>query len=89
LVEWLPPDAPERYHHFENPGKELAVDAEEVRNLLLTKLGLRIEPEMSRYVAAQLAHADGAVAVIGGDARTGRPIRQFIVPAELSKTPVQ
>jgi hypothetical protein len=74
---------------FENQGKELAVDAEEVRELLLNKLGLRVEPEMSRYVATQLANANGSVAVIGGDARTGRPIRQFIAPADLSKALVQ
>jgi hypothetical protein len=70
-------------------GRSRLVDPEEVRNLLLTKLGIRVGPEMSRYVATQLANANNTVAVMGGDARTGRPIRQFIAPAELSKAMVQ
>jgi hypothetical protein len=59
------------------------VDAEDIRRLLLSKLGLRIEPEMSRYLAARLENSGEAVAVMAGDARTGAPIRRLIAPVEI------
>ncbi len=65
------------------------MDAEDVRRVLLTKLGLRVEPEMSRYLASRLEHSDEAIAIMGGDARTGTPVRRFITPLELSQLSAQ
>jgi len=55
-------------------------------NLMLKSYGLRIAPAMSKYVLEQLAGAgpsDGKVPVIGGDARTGVPVRRLIPTHEL------
>ncbi len=52
---------------------------------MLAQFGMRIEPAMSRYVVRQLgntASSSGAsFAVMGGDARTGVPVRRFIPAA--------
>ena len=60
------------------------MDAAEVRARMLAQFGLRIEPTMSEYVARQLgntASSSGAsFPVMGGDARTGVPVRR-LVPA--------
>jgi len=46
------------------------------QTLIREKLGLRVGPEMARYISGQLALGhDGTILVIGGDARTGRPMR--------------
>jgi hypothetical protein len=53
---------------------------------LLEAYGIRVEPEMSRYIARQLEQAGKAlreVAVIGGEAKTGAPRRMMIDPATL------
>lgn len=61
------------------------MDAADVRKRMLAQFGLRIEPKMSEYVLKQLAAASsGADAaadtfpVMGGDARTGAPVRRFV-----------
>ena len=57
------------------------MDAGEVRRRMLAQFGIRIEPAMSAYVVRQLAQQAGAGAsfpVMGGDARTGVPVRRFI-----------
>jgi hypothetical protein len=59
------------------------MDAAEVRQWLLTQYGIRVEPEMSEYVLRQLQQAGKALGgasfpVMGGDARTGFPVRQMI-----------
>ena len=48
----------------------------------LKHYNLRVEPEMERYVARQLA-AGRALPVIGGESRTGAPVRMMIDPAQL------
>ena len=55
------------------------MDAGEVRRRMLGQFGTRIEPAMSAYVARQLAKP-GATSfpVMGGDARTGVPVRRFV-----------
>ena len=64
---------------------EVFVDAGEVRTRMLAQFGLRIEPAMSEYVARQIrniASSSGAsFPVMGGDARTGVPVRRFIPAA--------
>jgi hypothetical protein len=61
----------------------LILDAGEVRTCMLAQFGLRIEPAMSEYVIRQLgntATSSGAsFPVMGGDARTGVPVRRFIL----------
>jgi hypothetical protein len=68
------------------------LDPIELQKKLLERWGLRVEPEMSRYVARRLTRgltqgAPEALAIIGGDSRTGRPIQMLIDPAELSSAP--
>ena len=60
-----------------------------IQRALLRQFGLRIEPEMSRYVERQLLEARTgltmrAIPVIGGNARTGIPMRQWIESASLT-----
>jgi hypothetical protein len=57
------------------------VDAGEVRTRMLAQFGIRIEPAMSQYVLRQLEDASSGAAsfpVMGGDARTGVPVRRMI-----------
>jgi hypothetical protein len=50
----------------------------ELRRLVRDRLGLRIEPEMSRYLLGRSVESDQAVAVFGSDARTGVPRREMV-----------
>ncbi len=55
------------------------MDAEDVRTRLLAQFGIRIEPAMSRYVLRRLANGAGdGLPIMGGDARTGVPVRRVI-----------
>ncbi len=57
-------------------------DAGEVRRRMLAQFGIRIEPAMSRYVLRQLKDPTvESFPVMGGDARTGVPVRRFIPAA--------
>ena len=61
--------------------KEAAVDGEQVRKRMLEAYGIRVEPEMSEYVSRQLRQAGNALRelpIIGGEARTGMPVRTTI-----------
>jgi hypothetical protein len=63
------------------------MDAAEVRRRLLAQYGIRIENEMSNYVVRRLAQAGDALAqfpVMGGDARTGVPLRLLIDSQQLT-----
>ncbi len=54
-------------------------DAEDVRRRMLAQFGIRIEPAMSRYVLRQLKDpAMQTFPIMGGDARTGVPVRRLI-----------
>jgi hypothetical protein len=45
----------------------------------LRRLGINVEAEMARYVARNLERGQAnSIAVIGGDARTGVPIRAMV-----------
>jgi actin-like ATPase involved in cell morphogenesis len=57
-------------------------------DMVLRRFGLRIGPAMGKYLLNQIerartGQADGAVPVIGGDARTGVPQRLLIPTHEL------
>ena len=60
------------------------MDAGEVRTRMLAQFNIRIEPRMSEYVLRQLARdpAERSFPVMGGDARTGVPVRRFIPVAD-------
>jgi hypothetical protein len=46
---------------------------------MLAQFGIRIEPEMGLYVLRQLEAPSGdTFPVMGGDARTGAPVRRVI-----------
>ena len=63
------------------------MDAQQIRQRMLDAYGIRVEPEMSAYVARKLAQAGNALRelpVMGGDARTGMPLRLMVDPARLS-----
>jgi hypothetical protein len=63
------------------------VDAREVRTRMLAQFGIRIEPEMSRYVLRRLAAPAGETfPIMGGDARTGVPVRRLIPAAAFDVT---
>jgi hypothetical protein len=68
------------------------VDLADVQKRLLEYYGIRVEPEMGRYVLRRLAQAGSALRelpVIGGNARTGVPVRLLIDPSRLgSSVPV-
>jgi hypothetical protein len=54
----------------------------DMQSLVLRSHGLRIGPEMTRYLARQISR-EAVVPVIGGDARTGVPRRENIAAASL------
>ena len=57
---------------------------------MLESYGLRVEPHMGDYVARRLKQAGDALRelpVIGGEARTGMPIRKMIDLAQLQHQP--
>jgi hypothetical protein len=58
----------------------LTVEESELRSLIRDRLGLRVEPEMSRYVLRRIGESNQPIAVIGSDARTGTPRRQIVDP---------
>lgn len=65
------------------------MEAREIPPLVLKELGIRIEPAMAQYVARRLATDTQPVAVIGGDARTGVPVRKWLQPAALATRPAE
>ncbi len=55
------------------------MDTAEVRTRLLAQYGIRIDPAMGRYVLRQLQEPAGdTFPIMGGDARTGVPVRRLI-----------
>jgi hypothetical protein len=62
------------------------VEVADVQRRLLEGYGIRVEPEMSRYIVRRLGQAGRALRelpVIGGDARTGVPVRRVIDLSDL------
>lgn len=67
------------------------MDAQQIAPLVLKELGIRIGPAMAHYVARQMtAHAAApaaTIAVIGGDARTGVPVRKWLNATAIQPQP--
>jgi hypothetical protein len=63
--------------------QEHEMEAVDLSRAMLERLGIRIEPEMTRYALRQLESGAASFAVMGGDARTGVPVRLLIDPATL------
>jgi hypothetical protein len=60
------------------------VDDARVREVLLRRFGLRVHPQMGRFVLGQLADPRQVnIPVMAGDARTGVAIRQLLSADEL------
>jgi hypothetical protein len=61
------------------------VDPVELQRVLRETAGLRVGPNTADYVAGQLLSPEASTGffVMGGDARTGRPVRRRITPAML------
>jgi hypothetical protein len=60
------------------------MDVSDVQKCVLEFYGIRVEPEMARYLLRRLQQAGGArreLPVIGGNARTGVPVRLLIDPS--------
>jgi hypothetical protein len=57
----------------------------ELQRVLRETAGLRVGPNTAKYVAGKLLSAEASAGffVMGGDARTGRPVRRVITPAML------
>jgi hypothetical protein len=63
-----------------------AVEAAELQQRILDAYGVIVEPHMAKYVLRRLAQAGTALRelpVIGGNARTGVPVRMSIDPSRL------
>ena len=66
------------------------MDVTDVQQRVLDAYGIRVEPEMGRYVIRRLQQAAGALRelpVMGGDARTGVPVRRLIDVAQFAPPP--
>ena len=62
------------------------MEARDIEAQLLQLYGIRVDPQTSDYVLRQLANAGRALRelpVIGGEARTGAPLRLVIDPTSL------
>jgi hypothetical protein len=65
------------------------VEWTDVQQRLLDSYGIRVEPQMASYVMRRLTEPASAppreLPVIGGNARTGMPLRISVDPAVLMK----
>lgn len=62
------------------------MDSEELRKLFRDRVDIRIGPHTGEYVARKLCDPAAKAApfpVMGGDARTGVPVRMLVEPALL------
>jgi hypothetical protein len=64
------------------------VSDDQIRQAMVHTFGVRIQPNMTQYVRRRLLDggAQGAIPVIGGDARTGVAVRKFIELDALQKS---
>ena len=61
-------------------------DVADLQKRLIDFYGIHVEPEMGRYVLRRLAQAGSALRelpVMGGNARTGLPVRLLIDPSRI------
>jgi hypothetical protein len=62
------------------------VSPEEVQRAMLDQFGIRVQPEMSKYILLHLQKgAETEIAVMGSHARTGVPVRQHITLGALQQ----
>ena len=54
------------------------MDEREIRQRLIAQFGIRIEPEMSRYILGRMRAGAGGIPIMGGDARTGVAVRTIV-----------
>ena len=55
------------------------MDASDVQRQILQRYGIRVEPAMSDYAFCKLRGKNApSFAIMGGDARTGIPVRHMI-----------
>jgi hypothetical protein len=66
-------------------GDAAVVDDSRIREILLRQFGIRVGPEMGRYVLSRLISAPPGepIAIMGGDARTGVAVRQVVAAGKL------
>ena len=70
------------------PKEDAAVDREAIRKRMLESYGIRVDVHMIDYVARRLTQAGDALRelpIIGGEARTGTPVRKIIDLAQLQQ----
>lgn len=63
------------------------VEARDIQQRILDAYGIRVDAETGSYIARQIDQSGRArqkFAVIGGQAKTGEPLRLMIDPAALS-----
>ena len=66
------------------PGAQ-AVSVAEVQKQFLHRLNLRIGPETAAYVLRRIdAGSASALPVMGGNARTGVPVRLLVEPSQIA-----
>ena len=59
---------------------------EEIQRAMLDQFGIRVQPEMSKYILTHLQKgAQTEIAVMGSRARTGVPVRQRITLGALQQ----
>jgi len=64
------------------------VEWTDVQQRVLDLYGIRVEPEMGRYIMRKLTSGGTSMLpVIGGNAKTGMPMRAWIDPAVLQNAP--
>jgi hypothetical protein len=76
---------------FRADGKEIdrPVEPTDLQQRILNVYGIVVEPHMARYVLRRLDQARGALhelPVIGGNARTGVPLRVMIDPSQIASS---
>ena len=63
------------------------MDLEQVQRAMIDKFSIRVQPEMSKYILAQMKQrASAEIPVMGSHARTGVPVRQHISLGALQQT---
>ena len=66
------------------------MDVTAVQQRMLDAYGIRVEPEIAGYVVRRLQQAGSALRelpVIGGDARTGIPVRRLVDATQFAPPP--
>ena len=62
------------------------MDSSEVERAMREVVAVRVGPHMADYISQQLQRPEAADGffMMGGDARTGRPVRQRITPGHFT-----